>query len=81
MSCKNTVFMGATAAGLLLSVAPGAFAQQAPAAAADDLDTIVVTARKRAESLLEVPVAVTVATQAQLERDQIYNYNDLTRVA
>ncbi len=82
MSNGNRVFMGATA-GLLLLVAPGAFAQQsaAPQAAADELDTIVVTARKRAESLLEVPVAVTVATQEQLERDQIYNYTDLARVA
>jgi iron complex outermembrane recepter protein len=43
-------------------------------------DAIVVTARKREESLLNVPVPVTVATQAQLEREQIRGVDDLQRV-
>ena len=61
-----------------LSVANPASAQDA---APEDEDTIMVTARKREENLVEVPLAVTVATQEQLSRDQIYNVNDLQRVA
>ncbi len=45
-----------------------------------DGDTIVVTARKREENLIDVPLPVTVATKAQLDRDQIYGLNDLQRI-
>lgn len=45
---------------------------------ADD-DAIVVTARLREEALTDVPVAVSVATAAQLERDQVYTLVDLQR--
>lgn len=60
------------------SAAP-AFAQDAGDGASDDSD-IVVTARKREENLVDVPLAVSVAPAAQLERDQINNYNDLQRI-
>jgi len=43
------------------------------------LEEIIVTARKRAESLQDVPLAVSVVTAAQLERDQIYNLVDMAR--
>lgn len=49
---------------------------------ADDvsLDAIVVTARLRRESSLEVPLAVTVTTGEQLGRDQVYTLTDLQRI-
>ncbi|MEQ1639979.1 MAG: TonB-dependent receptor [Novosphingobium sp.] len=56
-----------------------AFAQDAGDGVSDDSD-IVVTARKREENLVDVPLAVSVAPAAQLERDQINNYNDLQRI-
>jgi outer membrane receptor protein involved in Fe transport len=56
-----------------------AFAQSAGDEASDAGD-IVVTARKREENLVDVPLAVSVAPAAQLERDQINNYNDLQRI-
>lgn len=56
-----------------------ALAQDAGDGASDDSD-IVVTARKREENLVDVPLAVTVAPAAQLERDQVYNLNDLQRI-
>jgi len=66
-----------------LTAAVPAFAQTA-APAADEATTndseIVVTARKRAEALIDVPLAVTVATAAQLSRDQVYNLTDLQRI-
>jgi iron complex outermembrane recepter protein len=40
-------------------------------------DTIVVTARKREENLIDVPLPVSVATAAQLERDKVYTITDL----
>ena len=40
---------------------------------------IIVTARKREENLIDVPLPVTVATQAQLQRDQVYSITDLQR--
>ena len=47
----------------------------------DNLDNaIIVTARLRNESLLEVPLAVTVATGEQLARDQVYTLTDLQRI-
>lgn len=43
-------------------------------------NVIVVTARLRDENLTEVPVAVSVATAEQLERDQVYTLVDLQRI-
>jgi outer membrane receptor protein involved in Fe transport len=48
------------------AVAP-AWAQSAPAPTAKELDTIVVTARRRTESLQNVPVAVNAISSVQLQ--------------
>jgi iron complex outermembrane recepter protein len=70
-----------TSALASMSMAMPAFAQAADdETSARDDDAIVVTARKREESLLNVPVPVSVATQAQLEREQIRGVDDLQRV-
>jgi iron complex outermembrane recepter protein len=67
-------------ASLSMSVfAQPAVAQQPADETASD-ETITVTARKREESLLNVPLPVSVATQAQLEREQIRGVDDLQRV-
>jgi iron complex outermembrane recepter protein len=66
---------------LLASASQTAFAQQAEDGANDNSDTIVVTARKREENLVDVPLPITVATAAQLQRDQVNNLNDLQRIA
>lgn len=47
---------------------------------ARDDDAIVVTARLRDEALTDVPVAVSVATGEQLERDQVFTLVDLQRI-
>ncbi len=83
MKAHTRILMSGAALAVLAIGAP-AFAQDeaAPAAQADkDSDTIIITARKRAENLIEVPLAVTVATQEQLARDQVTNVNDLQRIA
>lgn len=45
-----------------------------------DENQIIVTARLRNESLIEVPLAVSVTTAEQLNRDQIYTLTDLQRI-
>jgi iron complex outermembrane receptor protein len=72
---RTAYLLSATAASLM-------FSGFATAAVGDSggLEEIIVTAQKRAEKLQDVPVAITVATQEQLERDQIYTLTDLQRI-
>jgi outer membrane receptor protein involved in Fe transport len=80
---KKTILFSLLASASLVGISQPAIAQNGPAddaAASDDSDVIVVTARKRAENLIDVPLPVTVATKAQLERDQVYSITDLQRV-
>ena len=49
-----------------------------PAAETGD---IIVTAQRRKERVVDVPISITVANQAQLERQQVNTFNDLNRIA
>ena len=68
----------------LLAIATPAFAQgdaqEAPVNAETSEGTIYVTARRREESLLEIPVAVTAFTAEALAERQIQQTSDLERV-
>jgi len=74
----------AVTAVLLMAAASAtpAFAQQSDAASANTLELgeILVTARKVTESLQDVPVAVSVADEALIERANIQNVFELTRM-
>ncbi|HPA01743.1 MAG TPA: TonB-dependent receptor plug domain-containing protein, partial [Chiayiivirga sp.] len=73
------------AIALLLGMAASASAQDAPAAGqrqagsedAQRLDHVVVTARKREETIQDVPVAVTAFTPEALDRLNIEDLSDL----
>ena len=71
----------------LLIIAGTAVAQAPPApslpteAEAETIEAIVVTARRRAESLQDTPVAVTALSADALERQQIVSTTDLDKVA
>jgi iron complex outermembrane receptor protein len=80
---KSTVLLttSSLALGALALSMPVAVAAQDAAAAEENDSVIFVTSRKRDENLIEVPLAVTVATAEQLARDQITNINDLQRIA
>jgi iron complex outermembrane receptor protein len=71
--------------GALGTLATPAFAQDAgaPAQTAPDAsgNDIIVTAQRRAEKVTEVPISITVASAAQLERQQVNTVNDLSRIA
>jgi iron complex outermembrane receptor protein len=73
----------------LISLAPflqaaPAFAQapeQSEASVGETIEEIIITARRRAESLQDTPVAVTALSAAALERQQIVSTTDLDKVA
>jgi iron complex outermembrane receptor protein len=73
------------AASVLLINAGTAVAQAPPPtggeAEAEAIESILVTARRRAESLQDTPVAVTALSAAALERQQIVSTTDLDKVA
>jgi iron complex outermembrane receptor protein len=73
---RCALFASAALAGL--PAAP-AFAQQAEeATAADDSGAIVVTARRREESLLEVPIAISAVSGEQLDKSGAIDITDIS---
>jgi iron complex outermembrane receptor protein len=71
----------AAAVALALSaLAHGAAAQEAPA---DDgkMEKVVVTANKRAQNLQDVPAAITVLSDATLQRNNVRDINDLPNLS
>jgi outer membrane receptor protein involved in Fe transport len=79
MTKRFNLFRTVAAATVITGLAPGlAAAQDAPApTAAEDDDTIVVTARKREEALQDVPISVTAFTASTIEDRNILNTTDL----
>jgi iron complex outermembrane recepter protein len=71
--------LAASASALALLAASPALAQEATAAADVDegIEEIVVTAQRQAESLQDVPIAVSAFSTEALERQQIENPSDL----
>ncbi len=75
------------AASLVCLLAAGVAAAQTGNAdsssgkSADVLQQIVVTAERRSERLMDVPMSVTAFGRQALERQQLHNIDDLTRVA
>ena len=77
---RSKYYFGATAALLSTSIIAPVVAQQAPQPAASsatqDLEEITVTARRRNESLQNVPIAVTVLTTQDIARAGIKSVSD-----
>jgi iron complex outermembrane recepter protein len=69
------------AAALGATATVSAPAQQGPADASAELEEIVVTAQKRAESLHDVPLAVTAVSGDALEASRFTSLNDLQFLA
>jgi iron complex outermembrane receptor protein len=65
--------------------APGAAATATASADQSAADVtngdIIVTAQRRKERVTTVPISITVANQAQLERQQVNTINDLSRIS
>ena len=80
-SFRNSVCMAALVASIGIAAQP-AMAQDAakPAAKADNGE-IIVTAQKRAENVQNVPLAVAVVGQSQLQAAGVRNFQDLGNVS
>jgi iron complex outermembrane receptor protein len=76
---KTTTCLSVSAIAVLasLAAAPAAFAAEPAAAASDDMGGITVTARKRSEDILKVPVTISAMTSAALEARGIATITDL----
>ena len=74
MSNKTGLFVGAM---LLMPAIDGAHAQQAAGADAG-LQEVVVTARKREESLQDIPIAISAISADRMERQGITRLEELT---
>jgi outer membrane receptor protein involved in Fe transport len=84
----NVLLAGASLAGLVPAAAQAqtpaptaaspaaAAASQAAPASATALDTVIVTARKRSESVAKVPTSITVFNSAALQTYNITSFND-----
>ncbi|HQS96090.1 MAG: hypothetical protein B7X90_02175 [Novosphingobium sp. 17-62-19] len=64
-----------------LSLASPALAQSTGADEGADSGEIIVTAQRRAESVQDVPISVTVVSGTQLDQQRINNISDLARVS
>ena len=60
-------------------VAPAAIAQPQTQPQASDLDAVIVTARKREETLLDIPQEIQAISQQQLERANLDSIEDFSR--
>jgi iron complex outermembrane receptor protein len=80
MTRRNNI-LALMATGSLFAISTAAFAQEASKPSNDDATVVVVTAQKREQKLQDVPMAITVAGSAQLERQQITTVRDLDRVS
>jgi iron complex outermembrane receptor protein len=75
--------MAAAVTMLGLGAAPYALSQDSaqPAGANEGLQTVVVTAQKRAEPMQKTPVAINTVDAKTIENQRIVAFDDLTRVA
>ena len=77
---RSTAFLLAASSLATLAWSGSAMAQDGAAVQEDQVDEIVVTARKREERLFDVPVAVTVVSAETLEERQFQTVRDIAQV-
>jgi iron complex outermembrane recepter protein len=69
----------ASIAGLCMALAPTSGITQSPDAPRAGLEEVVVTARRREESLQEIPLSVTAFTAADMAKSNIQDMKDIAR--
>src|SRR6185369_14909254 len=82
---NKAMLLATVSTGVLLTATPAIAQEAAPQGAAAEESTsiggdIVVTARRRAEDISKVPVAVTAFSSQAIETKNIVNVSDLTKV-
>lgn len=85
MKKNDATLLIGTLAVVMTSAAPIQAGQSteatAPAAETSVLEEVIVTARKRAESIIDVPVSITAVTAQDIDRAGITSVRDLNNVA
>lgn len=83
MSLRSQLLAGATIIACLGTSGAAAAAEAAAAkdTRATEVETLVVTAERRAESVQEAPVSVTAIGSQQLQQAYVHNLADLTKAA
>ena len=76
---KQSILSTAVTAVVLISSAPVTFAQDTETASAT-IEEILVTSRRREESLQAVPESITAFSAAQIERAGITNFRDVANL-
>ncbi len=76
---RYLVFSSVLAFGHVATLTPSAAQAQGAASGAPTLDEVVVTARKKSETLIDVPVSVAVITGRDIELKGIQNLQDVAR--
>jgi iron complex outermembrane receptor protein len=77
ISRKALLLLGSTALGFAVSGFSGALADDVESSGA--IETVVVTAEKRAENVQKMAIAITALSGADLQQRQIANVSDLSR--
>ncbi len=77
MSITQRTAAGAVLAGVLLALNPATVQAQGGADASITLEEVVVTARKKEETLIDIPVSVSVLTAKDIEAKGIQNLFDV----
>jgi iron complex outermembrane receptor protein len=80
-SDRSTMHLLALSVSMLCGAASAQTPSPSPESDAESLESIVVTARRREESLQDTPLAVTALSAAALERQQIVGTTDLDKIA
>ena len=83
MNLKNRLTMLSTVSAVALTAHVPAIAQNEgrQTAQAPSLEEIVVTARKREEALLDIPVAITAFSAADIEKADVFDIREITKFA
>lgn len=82
-AATRTALTLGVAAAALMALAPAAMAQEAQeqeATTADDGSVIVVTARRRAENLQDVPIAISAFSAERLENQGALDITDISQI-
>ena len=82
MSKKNRFLLGSSAALLGFLAMPVQATEQVKedSASASDENVIIVTAQRREQALIDVPIAVSAVGNAALQRAQVFTVSDIATV-
>jgi iron complex outermembrane receptor protein len=79
MTIRQTVMCSSITAAMAVMAVPAWAQQAAPAAQAEGIEVVTVTAQKRREDPAKVAMSISAVTGAQLQAQHVNDFTDLTR--